>query len=160
MFEIINEHLIKSSPNPVSIEGTEKIISQMKNSICKIYKSNGTGFFCNIPYKNDNFKVLITNHHVINEKYIKDNKIIKISLYDDKEEKDLELNNREIYLNEEYDLTIIEIQNSDKINVNYLELDDNIFKDNSEFYYENNSIYILHYQNMDKALVSYGIIIK
>ena len=160
MFEIINEHLIKSSPLPVSIEGTEKILSQMKNSICKIYKCNGTGFFCNILHNNDNFKALITNYHVINEKYIKDNKIIKISLNDDKEEKDLELNNREIYLNEEYDITIIGIKNSDKINANYLELDDNIFKDNSEFYYENNSIYILHYQNRDKALVSYGIINK
>ena len=152
----IKEKLIESSPRPVSIETTEKILSQMKNSICKIYKCNGTGFFCKIPFKN--FKALITNNHIINKEYIKNNKIIKISLNDDKEEKDLELNKRKIFLSEIYDITIIEIKNSDNINVNYLQLDDNIFKDNSEFYYENNSIYVLHYPNMSKASVSYGII--
>ena len=130
----------------------------MKNSICKIYKCNGTGFFCKISFKNKNFKALITNSHLINKEYIKNNKIIKISLNDDKEEKDLELNKRKIFLSEIYDITIIEIKNSDNINVSYLELDDNIFKDNSEFYYENNSIYVLHYPNMSKASVSYGII--
>ena len=154
----IKEKLIESSPRPVSIESTEKILSQMKNSICKIYKCNGTGFFCNISFKNKNFKALITNNHIINKEYIKNNKIIKISLNDDKEEKDLELNKRKIFLSEINDIAIIEIKNSDNINVRYLELDDNIFKDNSEFYYENNSIYVLHYPNMSKASVSYGII--
>ena len=39
---------IKNSLIPVSIEGTEKILFQMKNCVCKIYKNegiNGTGFF-------------------------------------------------------------------------------------------------------------------
>jgi len=154
----IKEKLIESSPRPVSIESTEKILSQMKNSICKIYKCNGTGFFCKISFKNKNFKALITNSHLINKEYIKNNKIIKISLNDDKEEKDLELNKRKIFFSEIYDIAIIEIKNSDNINASYLELDENIFKDNSEFYYENNSIYVLHYPNMSKASVSYGII--
>ena len=42
---IINEKLIESSPKPITIQETETILSQMKNSICKIYKCNGTGFF-------------------------------------------------------------------------------------------------------------------
>jgi V8-like Glu-specific endopeptidase len=129
----------------------------MKNSICKIYKCNGTGFFCNIIFQNFEFKVLITNYHVIDKKYIEDNKMIKISLNDEKEKKDIELNQRKIYFNDKYDITIIEIKNSDNINVNYLELDEKIFEDNSELYYENKSIYILHYPNQDKSSVSYGI---
>ena len=158
---IIKEKLIESSPKPVTIKGTETILSQMQNSICKIYKCNGTGFFCNIIFQNFDFKVLITNYHVIDKKYIEDNKIIKISLNDEKEEKDIkELNKRKIYFNDKYDITIIEIKNSDNINAKYLKLDEKIFEDNSEFYYENKSIYILHYPNQDKASVSYGIIKK
>ena len=154
------EKIIESSPRPVSIEGTEKILSQMKRGICKIYKCNGTGFFCKIPFKNKTFNTLITNYHVIDKEYISNNKIIKISLNDDKIEKDIELNNRKIFLTEKYDIAIIEIKDSDNINVDYLELDEKIFKDNSEFYYENNSIYVLHYPKMSKASASYGIIKK
>ena len=54
-------------------------------------------------------------------------------------------------------MTIIEIKNSDNLNVNYLELEEKLFEDNSELYYENKSIYILHYPNQGKASVSYGI---
>ena len=153
-----NEKSIEYSPKPITIEGTEKILFQMKNSICKIYKCNGTGFFCNIPYKNGFFKALITNHHIIDEIYIKNNQIIKISMNDDNVEIDLEIKNRKIYLSKEYDTTIIEIKTSDNINVNYLELDNNIFKNNSEFYYEKSSLYVLQYPNMNKASVSYGIL--
>ena len=34
------EKLIETSPNPISIKGTEKILFQMKNCICKIYNKN------------------------------------------------------------------------------------------------------------------------
>jgi len=130
---IIKEKYIESSPIPVTIQNTETILSQMKNSICKIYKCNGTGFFCNIIFQNFDFKALITNYHVINKKYIEDNKIIKISLNDEKEKKDIELDKRRIYFNDKYDITIIEIKNSDKIKVNYLKIDEKIFEDNSNY---------------------------
>jgi len=42
-------------PKPVSIEATEKILNQMKNSICKVILESGregTGFFCKIPNEN------------------------------------------------------------------------------------------------------------
>ena len=158
MIENTKEKFLELYPRPSTIECTTKILSQMKNSICKIYKCNGTGFFCNIPYKNSTLKALITNYHVIDDIYISNNKIIKITLNDDKEEKDISLGNRKIYLNKEYDITIIEIKRSDDINANYLELDDKIFKYNSEFYYDRISIYALHYPNKDKASVSYGIL--
>lgn len=50
---------------------------------------------------------------------------------------------------------IIKLNEEDGIN-NYLELDPNIFNENSEISYENSSIYILHYPNYDKVSVSYG----
>ena len=56
----------------------------MKNCICKIYLKNGengTGFFCKIPFNNIILPVLITNNHVLNKNDIKDNNIIKISIY-------------------------------------------------------------------------------
>ena len=55
------EKLIKNYPDPVTIEGTEKILDQMKSSICKIFKGNGTGFFCLISYKNESLRTLINN---------------------------------------------------------------------------------------------------
>ena len=42
----------------------------------------------------------------------------------------------------------------------YLEIDKNIFNDNSEYNYENASIYILHYANAEEAKVSFGKGIK
>ena len=70
---------IKNAIEPVSIATTEKIIYQMKNCVCKIYYNNdskGTGFFTQIPYKNELIKVLITNNHVLDENYLKNNEII------------------------------------------------------------------------------------
>ena len=51
--EIIKEKRINNYPEPVSLESTQEIIEQMKNTICKIYLENGikcTGFFCKIPF--------------------------------------------------------------------------------------------------------------
>ena len=61
-----------------------------------------------------------------------------------------------IYLNKDYDITMIELKEKDKIN-NYLDLDDNLFKDNSHLIYENETIYTLHYPGGKKISVSYGI---
>lgn len=147
----------------VSVKTHEKILEQMKKCICKIYKGNGTGFFCEIPYKNNKkLKVLITNFHVIDEEYIKDNKVIKYSLGDSDNPKDMLLDSdRKIYLDEEYDTTIIEIKENDNIE-NYLELDENLFENNSELFYENNIIYCIQYPelNNSSSSVSYGIIKK
>ena len=159
--EIIKgEKKINNFPEPVSINGTMKILEQMKNSICKIYKANGTGFFCHIPYKNTYLNVLMTNYHVIDENFIKENDVIKLTLNDDNEDKNISLDeDRKVYLNKDYDITIIEIKDKDKLNKSYyLELDDNLTKEKSELFYECYSIYIIQYPNFDKAFVSYGLI--
>ena len=160
-----NESIFNKYPKSATIEMTINILEQMKQSICKIHKNNGeetgTGFFCVINYKNKDLKTLITNYHVIDDKYIAKNKIIKVSLNDEKEIKiiKIEENERKIYSNKEYDITIIEIIPKDNINdVNYLTIDENIFKEHSEVYCEGKTIYNLSYPNGNKSSVSYGIL--
>ena len=77
----------KVSLDPVNISGTKKIINQMINCICKIKikgenetgilskDSYGTGFFCTIPLnENKNINCLLTNYHILDEKYFEDKK--------------------------------------------------------------------------------------
>ena len=152
--DIIPEIFFDKSPKPVSFENTEKILSQMKNCICKIHKYNGekgTGFFCKIPYPNQSelLTVLITNNHVLNENDLKNNNIIEYTLKDDRDIREIILdnNNRKIYTSEELDITFIEIkQNEDNIN-EFLEIDEEIINKNEEYIeitYKNKSMYILH----------------
>ena len=77
MTQIEKEQFLNKYPLPVTIEKTEIILKQMKESICKIQNKNcdGTGFFCKILNK----KLLITNNHIINEEIIKDKKIINVN---------------------------------------------------------------------------------
>jgi len=147
---------IKGSVDPVNISGTKKILNQMMKCICKIKikgdnqegiiskDAYGTGFFCAIPLDENNIiNCLMTNYHVLNEKYFEDKKEINILLNDDSEAKLIDLDiKRIIHYNKEYDTTIIELKEEDKIK-NYLELDDNIFKDNENIFYEGKSIYII-----------------
>ena len=89
----------------------------------------------------------MTNYNFLNEKDFKDNKKLNISLYDEKEIVEIELEQeRETYFNKEYDVTLIELRDEDNIK-DYLELDDNLFQDNSEINYKDQSIYILNYPN-------------
>ena len=94
------ESFIKGSVDPVNMTRTEKILHQMKNCVCKIKigKMSTTGFFCKAPIINMNF--LMTNYHVINEDFMKENKEIQILLNDEKEALVLDLTiKREKYFN-------------------------------------------------------------
>jgi V8-like Glu-specific endopeptidase len=157
--------LIKNYPHPVSLEGTEKILMQMKKSICCIYLEDrdlGTGFFCNIPFKDKLFPALITNNHIINEKMLKEGKEILISLDNDRIRKKIKSeNNMVVYTNEEYDITIIEINplTFGIENIDFLELDLALLQDHEhyEMIYKGESIYLLSYSR-GKSFVSYGSI--
>ena len=146
MDDITKEKYIAKYPKPISLESTEKIIEQMRNNVCKISLldgTKGTGFFCKIPYdKNNNLlTVLMSNNHVINDDILKKKEKILISINNVK--KEIELQNRIIYSNKEYDVTIIEIkEKSDKIN-NYLELDFNLIDNMSYINYIKESIYLI-----------------
>ena len=159
--EMKDEKKIIGSADPVSIAGTKKILDQLINCICKIKikEAFGTGFFCLVPFGNNEIlKVLMTNYHVINEKYLKENKNINLLINDNNEAIKIDLGiERKRYLNKDCDVTLIEIREEDKIN-NFLELDENLFKDNLEIIYEDKSIYILQYPNGKNACVSYGLL--
>ena len=159
---MIQEKMITNTPEPQTVDEIRNALYQLQFSICKIFRANGTGFFCYIPYENIFLKVLMTNYHVIDEKFLKTNDNIKIGINDEKYFNDINLNvNRKIYLNKEYDLTIIEIKDKDNLNANiaFLCLDDKIFQRNSDAIFSTQkSIYILQYPNLGKARVSWGII--
>ena len=117
----INEKYIEDYPIPITLESTEIILSQMKSSVCKIYLDNGnkgTGFFYKIPFSGDNNlkPFLVTNNHVIDESYLKENKSFEITINNDKIIKKITIGNRMKYTSKIYDTTIIEIY-EDKDNI-------------------------------------------
>ena len=150
--------------NIISFESTQKILEQMNNCICKIKINNkqATGFFCKIPFPNKKNmkKVLITNNHVINQDLLYNNYTqIELSIKEYSKMISINLKDRLKYTNKVYDITIIELKESDNIK-NYLELDDivinNIF--NEEIKYKDlidQTIYIIQYPE-GKLSVSYG----
>ena len=147
------ENVLKNSIDSITIETSKKITKQMKHCICKIKNDEkiGVGFFCNINL-DDNFKchTLITSYNMFNEDDIKRNQILNIYFNDDKDHKSIKLDdNRRIYFNENFGIRILIIENND-----YLDLDDNLL--DNDFSYENRSLYILQYQNNNKASVSFG----
>ena len=155
------EKILKNSVDSVSISGTSIILYQMIKCVCKIKLKNnvcGTGFFCRIPYGNNNTMIcLITNYHVIDEKYFKENNNIDLLLNNENDGKIIDLRiERKNYFNKDYDITIIELKKTDKIK-HVLELDDNLFKDETRLFFEGKSIYSIQYQKGDNAVVSYGL---
>ena len=84
------------------------ILEQVKNCVCKIkYKEIFvSGFFCIIPYKNNTLPFLITSFHILDGKYIKENKKIDILLNDNKNTKTILQTNRIKYLNKDYDINL------------------------------------------------------
>ena len=161
---MVLEEYIKNSTKPVSLEGMNKIIEQMKFSICKIYKikSTGTGFICNLPYNSTKKPFLITNYYILNEKDIENYKKITISFNNNGMIIEILIDKSRIILtNKDLDFTIIEIKNKDNINKNnILELDDNIMID-EEYINKictNESIYTLHYPKGENIVASFGLI--
>ena len=162
------ESKLNDYPNIISYECMKKIMEQMERNICKINigKNQGTGFFCKIPFPNQNklLPVFITNNHIINNDILnKENMKIELDIKGEDNIKEIILNNRMKYTNKEYDITIIEIKEEDNIK-NYLELDDIIINDiinnkNKNKGYINETIYIIQYPE-NKLSVSYGILDK
>ena len=149
------EGRIIGAKEPEPLEASEH--KDKGSCICKISaKSIGTGFFCKMKYENELVPVLITNYHVIDDKFIESKNSLKV--YINEKSKFININkNKIIYLssNNEYDLIVIRLQDGEI--EHYLKIDENIFKQNSEDAYKDEPIYILHYPGYDeKAQVSYG----
>ena len=104
--------------NPINVSAVTNFGIISKNAIVRIItsKAKGSGFFCKIPYPNDehNLKVLITVNHVLNKEYLESSNAIHLEI--NKENKYFCLGcKRKIWTNEELDYTIIEIIESDNI---------------------------------------------
>ena len=141
----IKEGYIINSLDPIDLKGIDIISKQMKYSVCKILRAGilGTGFFCKLPYKSKLLPFLVTNNHVIDYKYLQDNKNIKISLNNEKKEEEVKKTitidkSRIIITNKDLDYTLIEInQNKDNIDISKcLELEKNVINTDEQYLYE------------------------
>ena len=165
------ETKLKDTIEPVSIKKTEIILGQMKSCVCKIDdgQKKGTGFFLEVPYKNKKLTLLITNNHVLGINEISQGKSIVISLNNKEITKSIKIDSkRKVYTDENFDITIIELDKSDKIE-HFLTLDktiierinserDEISINSSNIYnnlYEKESIYILNYVEKYMFLMDY-----
>ena len=160
---IDNQAFINGNHKSMSMEELKKIVSQLKCA-CKIIDGNnvGTGFFCNIPFPDDNnyLPVLITCNHVLNP-YTKSQTFTKTIVFTiDNEKYQLTLDNsRILYTSQHYDTTIIGIKSNDGLNKdNFLNIDNNIFDKKIENYCKKMSVYILHHEDAKELKYSPGVI--
>ena len=156
MEKIEVENLLQNSFYPISIEEMEKVLFQMKNSVCKILNKNGlhvSGFFCKIPYSNEQssglLNMLITNYHMINVKDIMNNQKLEVTLNNDEKMITIKIDNSRIFFtSQKYDIVFIEIKpNEDGIN-DFFEISNDILKKNKHFLeaiYPKKFTYILHF---------------
>jgi len=135
IYEELNELSSNHINNPYSprlifqyseLDKYKAILYQMENCICKIKIENNEtiGFFCLLPLKKMFLRVLITNNLIINEETLTKKELL-IEFLNEKEIKKIALKNRKKYTNKEYNTTIIEIKEEDKIN-KFLELDEDL----------------------------------
>ena len=159
----INEEDINNEEGViVNFKKLQKIVnSGIEKCICKIIREIeingekhfkfGTGFFCSLPEKKFNF--LITNNHVINEEFLKNEKKLIFEIEEKEKEINLELERHKI-TNKEFDFTIIEILNKDNIN-NFLEIDKYI----NSYDYKDEQIFCAQYPAGNELSYSQGKII-
>ena len=157
------EKILSNYPISISYEQMKYIQKQMENCICKIKISKGgkgTGFFCKIPFDEKTFlSVLITNNHILDKDEINIIKKIEFTVNQDKKSYTIFVdNNRITYTSIKYDITIIEIKPKDYLDISLLEIDNLIFKNNSQKDYKQKSIYIIQYPLGINMEVSSGII--
>ena len=163
---LVREKDIEDNAISIPTSALEIILDLAKKSICKI-KSNkeeiATCFFCAIPFpdKYNRLPVLVTNNHVLNNKDIKEGKIIKFSTNNEENKFEIKIDsNRKKYTDENFDITFIEIKKDiDKININsFLDIDDDIFDENYENLLDKKPVYLLHFPHGNLSEYSSGVI--
>jgi hypothetical protein len=139
------------SISKIILEKSEKCVCQLKSN------SPGAGFFCLIPFpdKSHRLPVLITCYHIFGKDCLLKRKI-ELVLNGKTIEIILE-NDRKVYLNKKFDVTIIEIKTEDGLDINsFLETDDDlIFKENIED--EKISLHTLKYPREKTDIPNNGI---
>ena len=146
-FQGYNIKLEKSDEKGM-VDGNSMIyfLQKAKSSTCEINlpKGFGSGFFCKIPYTEDNnhlIPVLITCNHVLSKDLIKKN---NINLILDGQTKTISLNQRKIWNDEKIDFTCIEIKEKEDNIYTFFNLDDNVFTNE---YYLNQNVFIYAINN-------------
>ena len=157
------EKYLLNTSESIPVDKLKIVLEQSEKCICRILCENensGTGFLCLIPFpdKLNLLPVLMTNYHVLNDLYKEKN--IEFTLNNDKLKVKLKIDNsRKIYENENYDIIMVEIIEKDNLDFNsFLEIDDEIFKENSIDLYRKASIYVIYYPGKYRAEFSTGII--
>ena len=150
-----------SSSISLTSEQTQKILDQATNSLCLIKTENieGYGFFCLIPYlpvqfdsqdlDNDKLQpVMITCNSILKSQDLKKGNNIKI-IYKNEEKIIIIDESRNIYYNELFDITIIELRENEFHENIFLKLDDKIsdFNFKKYLYYEDEEIYLIYNLN-------------
>ena len=158
------EKELSDSPKSISFEILELLIPKAKTCICKIKCSKGgfgTGFFCNVENDfNEIIKVLMTNNHVLNQEDILAGKLINFSINNEKNCYEIQIDeSRKKYTSDVYDITIIELKESDKLDkIDYFDIDKRIFNENPNEIFRNMEIFLLHYPKGKKMEYSLGLI--
>jgi hypothetical protein len=137
----------------------------MKNCVCRIKcheDGHGTGYFCNIQYDDWNsIRVLMTNNHIINEKDLFPGNSIYFFMNNENNPKQLLIDDKRItYTSIEYDTTIIEIRENDRLKADtFLEIDKKVFEGVPHEIFKEKSIYLLHFPEGIKIQKSEGTIL-
>ena len=143
-----------------------KYLQKAKNAICEINLQNGfgSGFFCKIPYTEDNnhfIPVLVTCNHVLTADLIKQN---NIKIIVDGIIKKLSLDKRKIWTDKKIDFTCIEIKEKEDNIHTFFNLDDNVLENNCSndcYLNQNVVIYAINkYENVNQFAFSNGEIIS
>ena len=142
---------------PVTIQSHKKILDQMNNYIYEIKEKEkriGYCFFCYIKYKAENIPVIVVEYQIIEETYLAKNNSISVSING---ENKVIIFGKVKYMDKKHKLSIIEIEDKKDGNINFLELDDLLYLENSEIFYHEESIYLIYYNINNNISVSYGI---
>ena len=147
--------------NGLNVEGLKIVLNQLQQSVIKIINSGkiGTGFLCSIPFHNKILPAIITNNHILNEEDISIGKKINFTLNNDKNCFAILIDeNRKVYTNQLYDITIIEIKNTDGLDISsFLEADQNIFN-TGESYLVSRPVYLISYPYGKESTYSMGTV--
>ena len=133
----------------------KRIYEQMNNCFYKVITKDGNheiGCFIHIKHGNKIYSILMTLINVL--QYINNN---NLNIIMNNEPKQIELGDLK-YGDKEYNICLIEIKDNNNDNIQYMEIDENIFKSELDINYYKESIYVIQYNNKSNISVSYGII--
>ena len=153
---------IQTENSIISQNEDNLIKNQIIKSLCKIYikdQYKGIGFLCKISNFNNtryNIPILLTYNHIINKQNITNNDQINVKINNEPTLYNININNyKSVYTDLEYDITIIELNNNEK--VNFLDID---ISESPNNLYENKLAYLIQSENLNKVEIFYGRIKK